>query len=156
MGQLAALKKKTSWRKGSSELISMCIVLPVIFLLIFSVIGIIQMGLVRQTLEYTAYLSGRAAVVCETMDEAKTQAESAAKMTISQSTFGVDADSVSVDLELVGGTSSTDGNGIKWEKGALLKCKVSVPAYNYISLSGATLSSTIYMMVERPARTYTS
>ena len=146
---------KINWRKGSSELISMAIVLPILFMLIFGSIGIIQIGLLRQTLEYTAYLSGRAAVVCETMEEAKTEALSAAKMTIAQSTFGVDPEHVEVDLQLVGGTSSTTGSGIEWEKGALLSCKVSVPAYDYVTLSGAKFSTTIYMMVERPARTYT-
>lgn len=154
MGLLAKLKNKVNWKKGSSELVSMAIVLPIIFMLIFSVIGIIQIGLVRQTLEYTAYLSGRAAVVCETLEEAKVEALSAAKMTISQSTFGVNPDNVVVDLQLVGGTSSTTGSGITWEKGALLSCKVSIPAYDYITLSDATFSTTIYMMVERPARTY--
>lgn len=47
MGLLAKLKNKVNWKKGSSELVSMAIVLPIIFMLIFSVIGIIQIGLVR-------------------------------------------------------------------------------------------------------------
>lgn len=147
-------KKQIDWKKGSSELISMAIVLPIIFMLIFSVIGIIQIGLIRQTLEYTTYLSGRAAVVCEDYNTALAQATSAAKMTMAESTFGANADEVTVKLELVGGTSSTTGSGIEWEKGALLKCQVIVPAYEFLSFSHKDLTSTIYMMVERPAKTY--
>ena len=149
-----AQKRKVDWKNGSSELISMAIVLPVIFLLIFSVIGIIQIGLIRQTLEYTTYLSGRAAVVCEDYNSALAQASSAAKMSIAESTFGTNVEEVSVKLELVGGTSSTTGSGIEWEKGALLKCQVIVPAYEFLSSSHKDLTSTIYMMVERPAKTY--
>lgn len=155
MAQFHLKKEKVDWRRGSSELISMAIVFPMIFMLIFAIIGVIQIGLVRQTLEYTAYLSGRAAVVCETEEQGKAEAISAARTALANSTFGIDVDEVDVELNLVGGTTSTESAGITWEKGALLECKISVPAQQYYTFAHGSMSSTIYMMVERPARTYT-
>lgn len=152
---LNKLKKynRKNWNKGSGELISMALVLPVIIFLIFTIIGVIQLGLIRQTMEYSVYLSARQAVVCEGQAEAEAAALSAAKMSLSSSTFGVDIDNVQVQLRLVGGTSGS-GNEITWEKGALLECRLLVPAYAYLSREGQYYSTTIYMMVERPARTY--
>lgn len=150
------LNKKTTtvnWKRGSAELISIGLALPILCLMIIVVVGIIQTGLMRQALEYATYLSARAAVTCETQQEAATQALTTAKMTMQESTFGIDVDNMSVDLELVGGTSATEG-GITWEKGALVKCQVTVPFRSLISFTDTNMTAILYMMVERPVRTY--
>lgn len=147
--------RKINWKKGSSELIGFAMVIPLLAILMFTIINIMQLGLVRQTLEYTTYMSARAAVVCEDYDTALTQAETTARMTLANSTYGVDPDQVQIHLELVGGTSSTNGSGITWEKGALLKVQVMVPINQLMdALTSGTMSSTLYIMVERPAKTY--
>lgn len=147
--------KKINWKKGSSELIGFAMVIPLLAILMFTIINIMQLGLIRQTLEYTTYMSARAAVVCEDYNTALTQAETTAKMTLANSTYGVDPDQVQVHLEVVGGTSSTSGSGITWEKGALLKCQIAVPINQLMDvLSSGAMSSTLYIMVERPAKTY--
>lgn len=153
--------KKVDWRKGGAELIGIGLAMPVICLLLIMIVGIMQAGIMRQSLEYTTYMAARAAVTCETSTEAIEQARTTALMTIADSSFGIDVDAVTVKLQLVGGTSSTSGgaseawqNGITWEKGALVKCQIDVPFRSLINFQDETMTSIIYMMVERPAKTY--
>lgn len=146
-------KKKINWKSGSAELIGIGLAMPVLCLMIIAVVGIMQTGIMRQALEYATYMSARAAVSCETAEEAQRQAEATCLMTMEDNSFGVETEDVDVDLQLVGGTSSTNG-GITWEKGALVKCQVTVPFKSLISFSETNMTSIIYMMVERPARTY--
>lgn len=157
-----AVKKKINWKKGSSELISMTICLPLLLFIIYAMVGVIQLGLMRQTLEYTVYASTRAAVVCDNPTDAQLQARNIAVTTLANTTFGGDIDNIQVNLKLVGGTSQASGagasassmNGIRWEKGALLQCEIVVPMFNFSILGKDSMRTTLFMMVEKPARTY--
>lgn len=157
-----AVKKKINWKKGSSELISMTICLPLLLFIIYAMVGVIQLGLMRQTLEYTVYASTRAAVVCDNPTDAQLQARNIAVTTLANTTFGGDIDNIQVNLKLVGGTSQTSGpsasehsmDGIRWEKGALLQCEIVVPMFNFSILGKDSMRTTLFMMVEKPARTY--
>lgn len=157
-----AVKKKINWKKGSSELISMTICLPLLLFIIYAMVGVIQLGLMRQTLEYTVYASARAAVVCDDPGEAQRQAKNVAVTTLANTTFGGDIDNIQVNLKLVGGTSQASGagasehsmDGIRWEKGALLQCEIVVPMFNFSILGKDSMRTTLFMMVEKPARTY--
>jgi hypothetical protein len=122
--------------------------------MIITIIGIMQTGIMRQSLEYTNYMSARAAVVCDNYADALAQAKSTAVMTLSDTTFGVYLDDMKVSVTLVGGTSSTNGSGITWEKGALAKCQITLPYKSLIDFKVHTMSSTLYVMVEQPAKTY--
>lgn len=145
------------WKKGSSELIGFALILPAIAVILFSVITVFQICLARQSLEHATYMAGRAAVVCDTYNAAVEQARMTARSSLVESTFHINQDDIRVSLELVGGTSSpTEGSRITWEKGALVKCTVSFPVNGVVALLGrdVTMDSCIYLMVERPARTY--
>jgi len=156
MSKLLKKLKAIRWNRGAAELIGFTLILPCIVIVLFSVITIFQVCLARQTLEHATYMAGRAAVVCETQSSALHQAESTAKSTIASSTMGINPDNVTVNLTLVGGTSSANGSGITWEKGALVKCTVRAKVDEILPLGSGdgTMESTIYLMVERPARTY--
>lgn len=152
-------RRKIDWKKGGSELLSMALVLPIFCWMIVSLVTLMQKGVIRQTLEHATYMSARAAVVCETPSSARAQAQSTARSTMSSNSFGITPEDIQVSVELVGGTTSTTSStslssgGITWEKGALAKCEVTVP---YITMTGReeSITSTIYMMVEKPARRY--
>lgn len=149
--------KDIRWNRGAAELIGFALILPCIAIILFSVITIFQVCLARQTLEHTTYMAGRAAVVCETYQSALSQAQATARSTLADSTIGVNPEDVTVSLDLVGGTSNATGSGITWEKGALVKCTVKIKIDEIMTLgsgSDGTMESTIYIMVERPARTY--
>lgn len=151
--------KKIKWKRGSS-LLEFAIALPCICIILFSIIIIGQMLLCRQSLEHTVYLAGRAAVVCESYDEAVYQMNSVALSTIEESVFGIDdGEGVTTSLRLVAGTSGVGGapstvNGITWEKGALAEIKITVPLTKALRIGPDTMTSTIYIMVERPAPTF--
>ena len=157
MAYLIPKLKAVPWKKGSSELIGFALILPCIGVILFSVITIFQICLARQTLEHAVYMAGRAAVVCETQQAALNQAVMTARSTLMESTMAIASDDIHVALELVGGTSSAAGSGITWEKGALVKCTVSFPVNEILPLGNLAtqeMSGCIYLMVERPARTY--
>jgi len=146
-------RKKIDPKKGTS-LLEFAIILPALCLILFSIITIAQLALCRQAIEESLFMSSRAASVCEDYDTALYQMSAVAKNTISSSTFGIDENDIQVSIELVAGTSNAAGGGIKWEKGALAKCTLTMPLNGLISFGPEYMSSTIYIMIERPAATY--
>lgn len=157
MENLRMKKHRPNWKKGSSELIGFALILPAIAIILFSVITIFQICLARQSLEHATYMAGRAAVVCANINAGTEQARMAARNALTESTFQIEQDDIQVSLQLVGGTSSpTGGSGITWEKGALVKCQVTFPVNGVFALlnDDAVMDSCVYLMVERPARTY--
>lgn len=155
-------QRKINWKRGASELLSLAIALPIILMMIFAIVNVIQVGLVRQSLEYTAYLAGRSAVVCDTYDRGLNSAENAMRLSLSNSTFGIDPDDATIRIKLVAGTTAATGatrpdeSGIRWEKGALAEITISTPQYNFMGIDIGEMKATIYMMVERPAKQYYS
>lgn len=148
--------RKIDWHKGSGELIGIALAMPLLCVILIMIIGIIQTGIARQTLEHAAYLGARAAVTCDNQTDAETQAYAVIDATLSANTFSIDTDNINVDIALVSGTSDTltGGTTIAWEKGALIKLQVTVPYYSMATFSENTMSSILYMMVEKPAKTY--
>lgn len=149
---------KIRWKKGSS-LVEFALVLPALCMILFSIIVISQLVLCRQSLEHTAYLGARAAVVCDNYEDARYQLSTVVKESIKKSVFGVDDDGVVTSIALVAGTSGTTGsasssNGITWEKGALAEITVTVSMEKALSIGPDTMSTTLYIMVERPAAIY--
>lgn len=158
---LQRIKNKPKQR-GSSEILSLAIVLPLILVIIFGVIWVIQLGMLRQSLEYAVYVAGRAAVTQETREAATREADFAAKRALEISTFGFDVDATTVQLQMMSGTTTTDGShradgslDVTWEKGAFVKITISTPAHTFMSYSNRQMTSSILMMVERPAHMYT-
>ena len=155
--QLHKLKKrKINWKRGSGELIGFCLVLPMMCLILFSVVSLMQTGILRQTLEYATYMGARAAVVCENETIANASARQAvlSTLTADHSVGGFENEDVDINLDLVSGTSDTASAGIKWEKGALLRLEVQVPYQLFYAGETRTMSSILYVMVEQPAKTY--
>ncbi len=152
--------KKIDWKKGGSELISFALVMPFFCFMILMMVNILQRGIIRQSVEHAAYMSARAAVTCETVSDARTNAINTAQSTLANNSFSVAPEDVQVTLSLVAGSTSTanqtnkdETSNITWEKGALAKCEIKVP---FTSMTGQHdyISSVIFMMVEKPARTY--
>ena len=62
---------KKFWKKGSGEIIGFLSVLPVIIFLLVMLISIAQMGSIKERMEYTTYVAGRAAVVQKDFSSAR-------------------------------------------------------------------------------------
>lgn len=143
-------KKKLKLKKGSS-LLEFSIILPGLCLILFAIITVAQLALARQSLEQALYFGARAASVCENYDAAKSQMTAVVQSTLDESTFGIDSSKAVIELEVVAGTTSTSNpSDITWEKGALLCCTVKIPLDGYITIGPDYMTSTMYVMLERP------
>lgn len=142
--------KNIKLKKGSS-LLEFSIILPGLCLILFAIITVAQLALARQSIEQALYFGARAASVCETYDTAKSQMTAVVQSTMEESTFGIDTSKIEVELEVVAGTTNTGNpSEITWEKGALLRCTIKVPLSGYMNIGPKYMTSTMYIMLERP------
>jgi Flp pilus assembly protein TadG len=136
-------------RRGNGELVGFAIAMPMLMLVFCALIMAAQLGLARQTLEYSLYSAARAAVVQGDFVSAQNAAEMMADAEIYTGTMGVTG--YTIELEVIGGTFNPGSGGIRWEKGALLKVVLTMDVDTISPFRDSTLSSEIIMMVERPA-----
>ena len=144
--------KKSFWQCGSGDIVGFLCTLPCIILMLVLLVSIIQLGSIKERLEYTAYLSCRQAVVAtdkngngSCMDEAKDIAEKIAVEDLKKSKLKYVDGSVKVRLNLVQQRERESGyldtvsepedtsvnlgketSSLKWEKGNYVQCTVSV------------------------------
>lgn len=134
--------KKVKWRKGGGELIGLVLVLPVIMFVFCAIIMAAQLGVARQSVEYTTYSAARAAVICEN----QSQAQSAAELIVDDMIYeipGVEPGSASVTIQNYMGST--------WQKGGLINCTVQVKVNTISPWSASVITADITMMIERPA-----
>ena len=74
--------RRIRWRKGGGELIGFALIMPTIMLVFCALIMAAQLGIARQSIEYTTYSACRAAVICESKEQAQLAAEKIVRETI--------------------------------------------------------------------------
>ena len=134
--------KKVRWRKAAEELIGFVLVLPIIMFVFSAIIMAAQLGIARQSIEYTTYSAARAAVICENQN----QAQSAAELIVNDMIYeipGVEPRSASVTIQNYMGSTC--------KKGGLINCTVEVKVNTISPWSSSIVTSDITMMIERPA-----
>ena len=139
---MRAVLKNINWRKGGGELLGFAMVLPAIMLVFGAIIMAAQLGLARQSNEYTTYSAARAAVICESQSQAQQAAELLVE-DMAQDIPGVEPGSVSVNIR--------NYMGSIWQKGGLIKCTVEAKVNTISPWSNSTVAADITMMIERPA-----
>ena len=139
---MRAVLKNINWRKGGGELLGFAMVLPAIMLVFGAIIMAAQLGLARQSIEYTTYSAARAAVICESQSQAQQAAELLVE-DMAQDIPGVEPGSVSVNIR--------NYMGSIWQKGGLIKCTVEAKDNTISPWSNSTVAADITMMIERPA-----
>ena len=139
---MRAVLKNINWRKGGGELLGFAMVLPAIMLVFGAIIMAAQLGLARQSIEYTTYSAARAAVICESQSQAQQAAELLVE-DMAQDIPGVEPGSVSVNIR--------NYMGSIWQKGGLIKCTVEAKVNTISPWSNSTVAADITMMIERPA-----
>ena len=102
--------------KGSTEVFAFTALAPVMVILFALLVTIVQSGSLKEKLEYTTYVAGRAAVVSETYKDAKQNALKVAKADLDS--YGADYEDLKVTLSYA--------SGKKWKKGSYITCEVSV------------------------------
>lgn len=134
--------RRIRWKKGGGELIGFVLVLPIIMFVFCAIIMAGQLGIARQSIEYTTYSAARAAVICENQN----QAQLAAELIVDEMIYdipGVEPGSASVNLQNYMGST--------WQKGGLIKCTVEVKVNTISPWSVSRVTADITMMIERPA-----
>ena len=139
---MRAVLKNINWRKGGGELLGFAMVLPAIMLVFGAIIMAAQLGLARQSIEYTTYSAARAAVICESQSQAQQAAELLVE-DMAQDIPGVEPGSVSVNIR--------NYMGSIWQKGGLIKCTVEAKVNTISPWSNSTVAADSTMMIERPA-----
>lgn len=170
---------KKYWKNGSGDIVGFLCTLPCIIIMFVFIVSIIQIGSIKERLEYTAYLACRQAVVapdrnnngsCE--DDAKKIATQTAMDDLEKSKLKFVSGSIKVKLELVddekdaseadydeipienvlsGKAGNSKNNKMKWEKGNYVCCTVSVKIKSVTPFLSGIRSASIVMMIEKPA-----
>lgn len=132
----------------------LCIV-PFIIFMLAALITAVQIGSIKERLEYAAYKACRAAVVCKDadrdgnyLDDAKKLAQQAAEADFDLSQEVYRDGSVKAKVELIGDGS---GQAAKWEKGSYVRCTVSVYVKAPVAFMSGRKYGSIVMMIENPA-----
>ena len=169
--------RKEFWKQGSGDIIGFLCVLPCIIFMLVLLISMVQIGSIKERLEYTAYLACRQAVVASDrnnngtcMDDAQKIATQTAMDDLEMSDLKFIPGSIKVKVELVDDeeTAKSDFDTIpidkvlskkkkskkdevEWEKGNYAKCTVSVKIESVTPFLSGTRSASIVMMIEKPA-----
>ena len=145
----AKIFTKEFWKQGSGEIIGFMYTLPVLLVLLVMLIGIIQVGALKERLEYTAYVGCRAAVVSKDYDMALKNAKETIKNDLESASIHYEPGSLEVDLKLI--TETSDKKKKKeWSKGSYLQCTVKVKVRTVTPFISGFKTSKIVMMIERP------
>ena len=140
---------KKFWKKGSGEIIGFLSVLPVIIFLLVMLISIAQMGSIKERMEYTTYVAGRAAVVQKDFSSAHKAAYETAQRDLLNFSNTFEPGSLKVTLRIIKKTGSSTSNK-DWKKGNYLSCTISVNTKTLSPLINGKKSCTLTMMIERP------
>lgn len=134
--------RKIKWRKGGGELLGFAVILPAMLFVFCALIMAAQLGIARQSIEYTTYSAARAAVICEN----QAQAQDAAELIVEDMIYdipGAVPNSASVNIRNYMGST--------WKKGGLIKCTVTVKVNTIAPWPASKVVADITMMIERPA-----
>lgn len=159
-------KLKKYLRHGAGEVLAFMTVLPALIIVFATVIGLVQVGLVKERLEYTAYQACRAAIVCKDLNEAQKVAQKTAEDDLKKAKGKggmkyVDG-SVKVELEIVSdGAVTNTGKSTKskskskkedelWVKGNYVQCKLEVDLKPLTVFMRGKRYAVITMMIEYP------
>lgn len=129
------------WDRGSGDLLSLALVLPMILVMFIVMISLTQYSIAKQSLAYATYMSARKAVVCKNYEEADKAAEAAANH-YELSAFR-NWSSVSIT-----GTDMPGGSLTNWRHGNFVIVTVKANYDLLIPFNNTTIKSDIIMMIE--------
>lgn len=148
---------RINWKKGGAEVVGFLCIVPIVIFMFAILITTIQLGKLKERLEYTAYRACRQAVVCkdinkngDCLDDAEIIAKNIAMLELERSPDVFNFGSVSTELALLS-AEDEDEDDIKWEKGRYVRCTVSVDATTPVAFMSGTKYASIIMMIEAPA-----
>lgn len=149
---------KINWEKGSGEMLSFAIVMPIICLIIIAVIGYFQYSFIRQQLEYATYKTVREAVVCENLAEAQNIAQKAVNAYAPKAWL---KKGTKIETKLFFTGNGVNGFGMdgselvenpnSWHKGNFIDCQLTGKYLLLIPFGNKTVTTNLTMMIENEA-----
>lgn len=140
---MGLFKKK---RKGAVESISFLLLLPAFVISFVFLIYVMQTALTAQALSYTTYCATRAAVVSETEEQARENANAVTQKCLPSGYMNISNARWDFTTE--------DGEESVWVKGKLIRGTVRLNTTLMLPFGGLgnrEMSSSVVCMVERPA-----
>ena len=129
------------FRKGSSEIISFLFAVVLLFTILISIVSIMQIGMVSETMTYAVYAAGRAAVISPDENNAKARAQMVAEESLADRIGNISPDDIYTKLEIV------EGDG--WQKGSYAKITLSVKLNTFANYFSSEGEKSIVMLVEK-------
>lgn len=136
-------KKK---RKGASETVTFLLLLPILIIAFTFLIYVMQLSLTAQALSYTAYNATRAAVVSETEEQARENANAVAMKCLPSGYMNISNPRWDFVTE--------DGEENIWVKGKIIRGTVRLNTRLMLPFGGIgnkEMAASVVSMVERPA-----
>lgn len=142
------MSKKTIdfWKKGSVEVFSYICILPAVFMLMVMVVGMVQLGTLKEKMEYTTYVACRAAAASETKAKAKINAQEVAEENLKGLTNSYEDGSLKVNIKCISGKIGKSTS--KWEKGNYVQCDLTVNATTITPFIKGKKTYSIVMAIE--------
>lgn len=147
-------------KNGGGEVLSFMITVPALIYMFAAILGIIQTGMIKERLEYTAYKACREAIVCKNLTVARKKAKEVAEDDFLKASRqgGLKYKKVDAELDIISkgaqtntGKSSKKSDNSKWMKGNYVQCTVKVESEPIFAFMKKERSSSIVMMIEYPA-----
>lgn len=145
------MPNRNFWMQGSGEILGFMYTLPVLLSIMVMLIAVIQVGALKERLEYTAYVGCRAAVVAKDYETARKNAEETIKNDLASSQLNYDPESLEISVKLIEDSSVSKNVKNKWSKGNYVQCDVKVRIKTVTPLVSGMKRAQITMMIERPA-----
>lgn len=147
-----------NWKKGGGEVIGFLCIVPIVIFMFSVLITTLQVGKLKERLEYVAYKACRQAVVCKDrnkdgdyMDDALEAAQDVTELEFERrSPDAFDNGTYTTELTLLS-AEGEDEEDVVWEKGRYVKCTISVDATTPLAFMSGTKYASIVMMIESPA-----
>lgn len=144
-------------KKGSGDAVSFTVLAPIMVMLISMTVYLVLYMSLREKLEYTTYVACRAAVVSDTLADARRNANIVAKEDMKSYAPLIDGNTATITLNYTSGAKNVkskkaDGTtrSSKWGKGNFLECKVSVkPTIPVLGLNSKKVECNIVMAIEK-------
>lgn len=153
------MQTKDFWRKGSGEVMGFLFVLPVILTLFLILVSIVQLGSIKEKMEYATYAACRAAVTSKDFDSAQNAAYSAAEADLLNYSETFFPNTLEVKLTVINGETSkpvlTDREARdSWKKGSYATCTITIKVKTLINMFQGKRTSSLTMMIESPVSGY--
>lgn len=146
-------------KKGSGEVIGFICTLPILLFLMALLVGIVQIGTLKERMEYATYMACRAAVVSDDYDAATANAQLIAEQNLAS--FAGIASEIKVELAVItedsAGSSDPKASIPKgktqkekvWTKGNMCRCTLTLEVDSVTELLSGKKTCMLSMMIER-------